>query len=142
MAERAQSRQRGHLPLGPVVEARVVDRPGDERRHVYEQIEYVLTELARRLGVQNDDADHVAVPIDERDRDHRLKALLVELGYVAHTWVFEGFLLDERWRPVASDPTGQSFADAQAYATHRVCEYRRGGPDRQPVALTEVDKHA
>jgi len=46
-------------PARVLVELGVLDRAADERRRVHEEVEDVVVELARRLGVQDDHADHV-----------------------------------------------------------------------------------
>ena len=57
----AQPRERGQrvdAPARLLVELGVLDRAGRQRGRVDEEVEHVVVELARRLGVQDDHPDH------------------------------------------------------------------------------------
>ena len=60
LAQLRQGRQRRHAPPRLLVQLGVLDRAGDQRRRVDEEVEHVVVELTRRHGVQDADADHVA----------------------------------------------------------------------------------
>ena len=78
-----------------------------------EQLHGVLGELVRRLGVEDDDADRVAVASEDRHRDHRLKALLLEQRDELHPRVVHRTLADELRRAMPRDPAGQSLVDRE-----------------------------
>ena len=62
-----------------LVEARVLDRARDERGRRDDEVDLVVRELARRLGVRGDRADRLAAATDDRHGEERLEALLLEL---------------------------------------------------------------
>ena len=105
LLERARSRDRLRelgelLELGDpdprlLVQARVLDRARDERGRCDEEVDLVVRELPRRLGVGGDDADHVARAADDGEREQRLEALLLELREVLRARVGEGVVADE-----------------------------------------------
>jgi hypothetical protein len=107
---------------------------------VDEEVHDVPVELARRLGVQHDHADHVAVAGEDRHRDHRLEAFLVQLGHELHARVLERALADELGRLGARDPAGQPLVEAPFELADQLRVARRGGAQHQPVALDEVDE--
>src|SRR5205823_4112331 len=62
-----------------LVEPRIFDCAGDERRARDEKLDLVLRELPGSLRMQGDDADRGAVLPDDRHTDQRLELLLFEL---------------------------------------------------------------
>ena len=107
-----------------LVELRVLDRAADERRGVREQLDVLLGELARGGGVQHDHADHVARARGDRDRGHRLPALLLELGEVLHARVVERLVADQRGPLVARAPS----RSRPRRGPSRSCRRTRGAP--------------
>ena len=135
----AQLRERGervHAPARALVELRVLDRARHERRGVHEKVEHSVVELARRLRMENDHTQHVAVAREHRHGDHRLEALLLELRHVLHARIVERVLADELRRLRARDPAGEPLVDAPAERADEVRVARRGRPqdaaDRPP----------
>ena len=140
LAEARERGQRVDAPAGLLVELGVLDRAGRQRRRVHEELEDVVVELARRLGVQDDHPDHRARAVQERHGHHRLEALLLELGHVLHARVLHRALADELGRARARDPAGQTFVDAPLELPDEVRVGRRGGLQHEPLALEEVDE--
>ena len=79
-----------------VVEARVLDRPGDERSTRDEEVDLRLSERPRCLRVSADHPDHASVARGDRHAEQRLEALLLELGHVVDARVVEQVVRDER----------------------------------------------
>ncbi len=125
-----------------VVELRVLDRTGDERRARDEEVHLRVGELARRDGVERDRADGLATLAVERHRNERLKSLFLELGHVLHTRIVEGVLADERRLALGERPPGKTLAALQLDAAREVRV--RGGSGAQheplPVTIEEVDE--
>ena len=139
----AQPRERGEgvdAPARLLVELGVLDRAGRERGGVHEELEDVVVELARRLGVQDHHTDHGAGAVEQGHGDHRLEALLLELRHVLHARVLHRPLADELGRARARDPAGQSLVDAPLELAHEVRVGRRGGLEHEPLTLQEVDE--
>jgi hypothetical protein len=107
---------------------------------VHEKVHDSVVELARRLCVQNHHSEHVAVAREDRDRDHGLEALLLELGHVLHARVVERVVADELGRLGPGHPAGEPLVDAPRELAHQVRVPRRGRAQDQPVALHEVDE--
>jgi hypothetical protein len=103
-----------------LVQPRVFDRAGDERRRVHQEVEDSLVELARRRGVHDDDADDVAGAPGDRHGGHGLEALLLELGHVLHARVGERVVADEGGLVVARHPARQPLVEPQLDATDEV----------------------
>ena len=76
----------------------------------------------------------------DRHRDHRLEALLLQQREVLHPRVVHRALADELGRAVARHPAGQPLLDRHLHAPDGVGEHRRGGADRQLVVLEQVDE--
>ena len=125
-----------------VVEARVLDRAGDERGGRHEQHDLGVGELARRFGVERDRADRVAAAPEDRDRDERLEPLLLELGDVLDARILERVLADERRLPVLDRPPGEPLAAQQLDLAdeRRVRRGRRAEHELLPVAVEQVDE--
>ena len=140
LAQLGQRGERIHPPALALVELGVLDRPGHQRRRVDQEVEHVVLELARRLCVEDHHADHVAVAGEDRHRDHRLEALLVELRHELHARVLERALADELGRLGARDPAGQPLVEPPAELAHQLRVPRRRGPQNEAVALHEVDE--
>ena len=104
LAQLGERRERVDPAARVLVELGVLDRPADQRARVDQEVEHVVVELARGLGVQDDDADHVAVAGQDRHGHHRLEALLVQLGHELHARVLERALADELGRLGPRDP--------------------------------------
>jgi hypothetical protein len=103
-----------------LVQARVLDRTGDERRRVDKEVEHPLVELARRRGMHDDDADDLAGAPGDRHGGHRLEALLLELGDVLHARVGERVVADEGGLVVARHPACQPLVEPELDATDEV----------------------
>ena len=125
---------------GVLVELGVLDRPGHQRRRVDEEVEGVVLELPWRLGVQDDDANHVAGLGEDRHRDHRLEVLLLELGNELHPRVGHRVLANELRGLVARHPAREPLVDAERELADETRVTRRCGPQHQPLALGEVDE--
>ena len=140
LAEARERRQCVDAPACLLVELSVLDRARGQRRGVDEEVEDVVVELARRLGVQDDHADHVAGAVQERHGDHRLEALLLELRHVLHARVVHRALADELGRARARDPAGQPLVDAPLELAHQMRVRRRSRLEHEPLSLEEVDE--
>ena len=101
------------------VETGVLDRARDERRGGDEEVDLVRRELARRLRVRGDDADHVAVLAHDRHAQERLEALLLELGDVLDARVGEQVVRDEGRLAALDGPPGEPFAALEARPSRR-----------------------
>ena len=91
LRELRQGGQLVHPPARLLVELRVLDGARHEPGGVHEEVQDVVLELARRLRVQHDDADHPLALADDRDGDHRLEALLLDLRHVLHARIAIAF---------------------------------------------------
>ena len=140
LAQLREGGERPDAPAGLGVELGVLDRAADQRRGVDEEVEDVVVELARRLRVQDDHPDHVAGLGEDRYRDHRLEALLLELGDVLHPRVLHRVLADELRGLRPGDPARQALVDAEPQLADEARVARRRRAQRQPVALEEVDE--
>jgi hypothetical protein len=139
----AQLRERGqrlHTAARLAVELGVLDRASHQRGRVDQEVEDVVAELARGLGVEHDHPDHLAGLGPHRDGDHRLEALLLQLGHVLHARVLHRVLADELGRPGPGHPTGQTLVEAEPDLPDQVRVAGRGGSQREPVGLHEVDE--
>ncbi len=125
---------------GLLVEARVLDRAGDERGRGDEEVDLVVGELPWRRRVRGDRADRLAVTPHDGDREERLVALLLELGDVLHARVGEGVLPDERRLRVLDGPPREALAALECHAPHLTLVGRGGRAHHQPVVLEEVDE--
>ncbi len=138
LAQRGQPDEVGDALLGLLVELGVLDRAGDHRRRLGQHVEDPLVELVRRGGVQDDDAEHAAAARRDRDRRHRLEAVLLELGDEVRTRVVHRALADERRLAVADRPPRQPLVHAELDATDLARVDGRRRPQAQPVARDEV----
>jgi hypothetical protein len=91
---------------------------------VHQQLQRILGELVRRLGVQDDHSDRGSRPREDRDGHHRLEALLLERRDVLHPRVLHGFIADELGRAVARDPAGEPLVETHLHVAHGVGEHR------------------
>jgi hypothetical protein len=130
-----------HAPPALLVETRVFDRACHERRARNEELDLVLRELARRLGVHRDDADHGAVLAEDRDRDKRLEPLLIELRHVLHAGVGEKVVADEGGLLLLRHPPGEPFAPFEGDAADVLAVRLARRTQDQPVTalVDEVD---
>ena len=87
-----------------LVELCVLDRSREQRRARDEELRLGLGEFARRLGVEQDRAERLALPRQNRDRYERLEALLLELGHVLEARVLERTVANERGLAVLERP--------------------------------------
>ena len=139
----AQPGERGERldpAAGPLVELGVLDRAAHQRRRVHQEVEHVVVELPRRLGVQHHHADHVAGLGQDGHGHHRLKALLLELRHVAHARVLERVLADEGGRLRAGHPAGEPLVQAPAELPHQALVAAGRRPQREAARLHEVDE--
>ena len=90
--------------------------------------------------MQDDHPDDVAGPLGERHRDHRLEALLLELGDVVHARVVERVVADQHRLARARDPAADAFVDAEPQPADEVAVDRRGGAQDELLVLDEVDE--
>ena len=140
LRQAGQARERLDAAARVLVEPRVLDRPGDERRRVGEEREDALVELARRDRVEHDGAERRSRARGDRDRDHRLEALLLDLGEVLHARVGHRALADELWRPVARDPAGEALVEPHLDPADEVRVDPRRGAQPQSLAVAQVDE--
>jgi hypothetical protein len=82
---------------------------------VDQEVEDVVPELARSLGVENDHTDHVARLGPHGDGDHRLEPLLLELRHILHARVLHGVFADELGGAGPCYPAGQALVEAEAH---------------------------
>jgi hypothetical protein len=97
-----------------LVEARVDDRRGHQRRRVDHEGRVLLGEDARRFRVQGDHADQLAVGGNQGNRHDRLVLLLLELGEVLDARVLQRVLGDEDRLAVLGHPAGKAFTALHA----------------------------
>src|ERR687892_980406 len=124
-----------------LVEAGVLDRPGDERGARREDLDLGVGELPRRLRVERDRANDVAVLADDRDGEERLEALLLELGDEPVARVGDGVLGESRF--LALDrPPGKTLAALEGDLADELRVGLRRGAEHEPLAfvLDEVDE--
>ena len=122
--------------------------PGDEARGVDEEVGVGLGELARRLGVQRDHADHVTGLATQRHGDDRLVLLLVGLGHDLGARVGERALGQEDGLVVLGDPARQALAALEPQAVderavgigHRPQHQRAVRRDQVDEAGVAVDR--
>jgi hypothetical protein len=107
---------------------------------VDEERQDALVELAGRLGVQHHCAQRRPRARRDGDRDHRLEALLLELGHVLHARVGHRVLADELGRPVPRHPAGEPLVEAELHAADEVRVHLRGRAQAQAVAVAQVDE--
>ena len=118
-----------------LVEARVLDRAGDERRRRHEEVDLVVGELARRLRVGGDHADRLARAPDDRHGEQGLEALLLELGHVLHARIRERVLADEGRLAPLRRPPGETLAPLERDLARLALVRRRGGAKLEPFAV-------
>jgi hypothetical protein len=140
LAERRQPREVGNALLGLLVELGVLDRAGDHRRGLREDVQHALVELVRRRGVQHDHAEHVAAARRHRHGRHGLEAVLLELGDEVRARVLRRPLADERRLPVAHRPSRQPLVDAELDPAHLPRVHRRRCAQAQAVPCHEIDE--
>ncbi len=138
LAELGQVLELVHPAAHLLVEARVLDRPGDERSARDEHLDLVFRELVRRLGVARDDADDVAVLAHDRHGDERLEALLLQLGDVLDARIVEELVADPGRLFVLGGPPGEALAALERDPPDEVRVGLRGGLEHEPVLLDEV----
>src|SRR5687767_168744 len=78
LAELGELLELAHLAASLLVQPGVLDRARDQRGARDEEVDLGLRELARRLGMERDDADRLPVLREHRNRDERLESLLAE----------------------------------------------------------------
>ena len=123
-----------------VVELGVLDRAADQRGDVREQLERVLAELVRGLGVEHDHPDRLGRAAQDGDRRHRLEVLLAQQRHVLHARVGHRLVADELGRAMAGHPAGESLLDGEVDVVDRLAEHGRGGADRQLAVAQEIDE--
>jgi hypothetical protein len=124
-----------------LVEARVLDRAGDERGARGEDLHLGLGELPRRLRVQGDGADHLAALAHDRNREERLEALLLQLRDELVARIGDG-VLRERGLLALDRPPGEPFAALERDLADEVRVRLRRRAQHEPLALVldEVDE--
>ena len=126
-----------------LVEARVLDRARDERRRGHDEVDLVVGELPRGLGVRGDRADRLARAADDRHGEQRLVALLLELRHVLHPRIGERVLADERRLAVLCGPPREALAPLERDLPDlALVRRRRRAHDEPRVVLDEVDEAA
>src|SRR5213075_137591 len=106
-------------PPRVLVEPRVLDRAGHQRGGMDEELRVGAGELARRLDVQRDDADHLARLGGQRRGTERLVLLLLGLRYNLDAGIVEGVLGDEHRLVVCGYPPGKPFTGLEPQATDK-----------------------
>ena len=114
-----------------LVEARVLDRAGDERGARDEEVDLGLGELARRLGVERDRRRSPRRPAEDRDREERLEPLLLELRDVLVARVVERVVADERRLAALGRPPGEPLAALEPDLADEVRVRVGGGAQRR-----------
>ena len=117
-----------------LVQSRVLDRAGDERRRGDEEVDLVVRELPRRLGVGGDDADRVARAADDREREQRLEPLLLELGEVLRPRVRQRVVADEGRLAALRRPPGEALAALHDDLARLALVRRRGCAQHEALA--------
>src|SRR3990170_8687247 len=142
LRELRQLLELGHSESGLLVETRVLDRARDERRRRHEEVDLVIRELARSLGVGGDHTDRFAGTIDERHCEQRLEPLLLELRNVFRPRIGEGLVADERWLAVLRSTPGKALtAFERDLADLTLVGRGRGAQDEErAVVLGQVGK--
>ena len=110
LSELRQLLELAHATPHVVVEPRVLDRPGDERRDRDKELRFRVGELARRLRVQRDRRDRVPRLVVHRHGDERLESLLFELRDVLEPRVPGCVVPDEDGLAVLERPPRDPFA--------------------------------
>ena len=140
LGQAREALQVGHALARLLVERRVLDRAGEQRRGVHEEVERRLVELARRDRVQHDHAERLARAGRDRHGHHRLEALLLQLGDVVRARVVLRVLADDRGLAVAHAPAGQTLLDGELDLPDGVGEHARRGAQTEAVTLSQVDE--
>jgi hypothetical protein len=140
LGESGQARQRIHAAALLVVQLGVLDRARDERGDVNQELERVLGELARSLGVENDHADRLPGAREDRNRGHRLEPLLVEDREELRARVGHRALADELGLAVPGHPSGEPLVETHLDDADGVGIDGRRRPDRQPAVFEQVDE--
>ena len=128
-------------PPRVLVEPRVFDRPRHQRGGVDEELRVGAGELARRLDVQRDDADHLTRLGRQRRGAQRLVLLLLGLRDDLDAGIVERVLGDEHRLVVCSHPSRQSLAGLEP----ELADQRTVGIGHRPkqqravVGIDEVD---
>ena len=110
LREPGQRLQLDDSRAGALVQPRVLDRAGDERRGRHQKVDLLTGELARRLAVGGDHTDDHALLVEERDRHERLEALLLELGEDLDARIGEQALDHDCGGAMLHRPTGQPLS--------------------------------
>ncbi len=127
---------------GLLVLARVLDRARDERGRGHDEVHLVVGELPRGLGVRGDRADRLTRATDDRYREQRLVAVLVELRDVLHPGIGERVLADESRLAVLRGPPREALAPLERDLPDLAFVRRRRRAHDQTVVLDEVDEAA
>ncbi len=102
-----------------LVEPRVLDRSGHQRRGLHEEVGVGLGELARRLAVERDHPDHGARLVGQGHRYERLVVLLLGLGHDLHARIGEGVVAQEYRLIVGGHPARQTLAVLEPQPAHQ-----------------------
>ena len=126
------------------VQLRRLHRRGHERRERRHQREVVLGELVRRLGVQGDHPHQPLGRWDQRVRQHRLEALVVQLRHQQVARIVPRVLAHDRRGAVERGPPGQARAHLQRVHADPLLVPLRARPHTQSlgIGLEQVDERA
>ena len=91
------------------IQPRVLDRARHQGGGVHQEVRVGLGELAGRLGVQRDHADHGAGLVVQRHRDQRLVLLLLGLGHDLDARIGERVVAEEDRLVVGGNPPRQAL---------------------------------
>ena len=142
LGEGRQRLELAHAAARLLVEARVLDRPRDERARRDDEVDIGLRELVRSLRVRGDDSDHAAVAGLHRNAEERLVAVLLQLGHVLDARIGEQVLAHVGGLAMLRRPPGEALAALEPDAAGEVAERVGGRPeDERALPLVhEVDE--
>ena len=124
-----------------LVERRVLDRTGYERSGRHEKVDLVVGELAGRLGVGGDDAEHVAPTSDDRNGEKRLELLLLELREVLRPRIGQRVVADERGLAALSRPPREPFPALHDNLSSLPLVRRRRRSELEPLPVLREQVH-
>ena len=143
LGELGQLLELGDPPARLLVQPRVLDRAGDERRGRDEEVDLVVRELARRLGVRRDHADRRRPPRPRiGHREERLEPLLLELGHVLVRGSASALSRMNAGSPRSAAHQASPSPRSKATLPDLALVRRRRGAQHEPLAVVvdEVDE--
>ena len=111
---------------------------GDHHRHDLERVDLVVGVLARVAVLHDEDAQHLAEPLDRHAEEAR-EDLLAGLGQVAEAAGMRGVAGVDRLGALG-DLADQPLPDPEPRQVHRVRVQALGGGELEPVLAAQVDR--